>query len=60
MPDHYKSYLEGAFRKALRLRGTPVRVELRTGDNPYGGRRKKPTPRQAKIKRRKLRFKHRD
>jgi GTP-binding protein len=60
LPDHYKSYLEGAFRKALRLRGTPVRVELRTGENPYGGHRNKPTPRQAKSKRRMLRFKHRD
>jgi GTPase len=60
LPDHYKSYLEGAFRKALHLRGTPVRVELRTGDNPYGGHRNKPTPRQAKSKRRLLRFKHRD
>jgi GTP-binding protein len=44
----------------LRLRGTPVRVELRTGENPYGGHRNKPTPRQAKSKRRMLRFKHRD
>jgi GTP-binding protein len=60
LPDHYKSYLEGAFRKALHLRGTPVRVELRTGENPYGGHRNKPTPRQAKSKRRMLRFKHRD
>jgi GTP-binding protein len=60
LPDHYKSYLEGAFRKALHLRGTPVRVELRTGDNPYGGHRNKLTPRQGKSRKRMLRFKHRD
>ena len=59
LPDHYKRYLENAFREALRLRGTPVRVELRTTENPFAGKRNKLTPRQAKNKRRMLRFKHR-
>lgn len=58
LPDHYKRYLENAFREALRLRGTPVRVELRTAENPFAGRRNKLTPRQAKHRRRMLRFKH--
>ena len=58
LPDHYKRYLENAFREALKLKGTPVRVELRTGENPFGGRRNKLTPRQAKHRRRLLRFKH--
>jgi GTP-binding protein len=60
LPAHYKKYLENAFREALKLRGTPVRVELRTGENPYGGRRNPLTPRQARHRRRMLRFKHRD
>jgi GTP-binding protein len=60
LPDHYKRYLENAFREALKLKGTPVRVELRTGENPFGGRRNKLTPRQAKKRRRVLRFKHRE
>ncbi|HEX5048246.1 MAG TPA: ribosome biogenesis GTPase Der [Gammaproteobacteria bacterium] len=60
LPAHYKRYLENSFREALRLRGTPVRIELRTGDNPYAGKRNVLTPRQAKNKRRALRFKHRD
>jgi GTP-binding protein len=60
LPDHYKRYLENAFREALRLRGTPVRVELRTGENPFAGRRNKLTPRQAKHRRRMLRFKHKN
>ena len=34
------------FRQALRLRGTPLRLEFRTGDNPYAGRRNTLTPRQ--------------
>jgi GTPase len=59
LPDHYKRYLENSFREALKLEGTPVRVELRTGENPFGGRRNKLTPRQAKHRRRILRFKHR-
>ncbi|MEO8467152.1 MAG: ribosome biogenesis GTPase Der [Gammaproteobacteria bacterium] len=60
LPDHYKRYLENAFRVALHMRGTPVRIELRTGDNPYGGHRNKLTPRQGKNRKRMLRFKHRD
>ena len=60
LPDHYKRYLENAFREALKLKGTPVRVELRTTENPFAGRRNKLTPRQAKHRRRMLRFKHRE
>jgi GTP-binding protein len=58
LPDHYKRYLENAFRETLKLKGTPVRVELRTTENPFAGRRNKLTPRQAKHRRRMLRFKH--
>jgi GTP-binding protein len=31
----YKRYLEGWFRDAFKLAGTPLRIELRTGRNPY-------------------------
>jgi GTP-binding protein len=55
LPSHYKRYLENAFREALKLRGTPVRIELRQGDNPFAGKRNLLTPRQAKRKRRLLR-----
>jgi GTP-binding protein len=58
LPEHYKRYLENAFREALKLKGTPVRVELRTTENPFAGRRNKLTPRQAKHRKRMLRFKH--
>jgi GTP-binding protein len=58
LPDHYKRYLENAFRETLKLKGTPVRVELRTTENPFAGRRNKLTLRQAKHRRRMLRFKH--
>ncbi|MDH4190353.1 MAG: ribosome biogenesis GTPase Der [Betaproteobacteria bacterium] len=35
VPDSYQRYLEGAFRKAFDLRGTPLAIEFRTGKNPY-------------------------
>ncbi len=33
--DAYKRYLEGRFRKAFDLTGTPLRVEMKTTRNPY-------------------------
>ena len=36
--DGYKRFLEGWFRDAFSLTGTPLRIELRTGKNPYEGR----------------------
>lgn len=52
VPDHYRRYLENAFRQALRLKGTPVKVELKSGNNPFAGRRNKLTPRQQRKRRR--------
>jgi GTP-binding protein len=33
--DSYRRYLEGRFREAFKLRGTPLRIEFRTGQNPF-------------------------
>jgi len=33
--DAYKRFLEGRFRKAFALEGTPLRIELKTSANPY-------------------------
>ena len=33
--DGYRRYLEGVFRRAFHLTGTPVAIEFRTGRNPY-------------------------
>ena len=35
LPDSYRRYLERFFREAFKLQGTPLRVELKTGRNPY-------------------------
>jgi GTP-binding protein len=52
LPESYKRYLVGCLRKAFRLRGTPVRIELRTGRNPFAGKRNTLTPRQIKRRQR--------
>lgn len=52
VPDHYRRYLENAFRKALQLSGTPVRIEFRAGENPYEGKRNPLTPRQLHKRKR--------
>ena len=56
VPDNYKRYLINAFRKQLRLQGTPLRIEFKTGENPYKGRKNKLTKRQ--VAKRKRMFKH--
>ncbi len=54
--DAYRRYLENTFVKVFKLKGTPLRVELRQGANPYEGK-KRPnlTPRQEAKKRRQRR-----
>ena len=46
LPDSYRRYLEGVFRDTFALVGTPMRVEFRTGRNPYAGRG--PAPRHKR------------
>ena len=56
VPHSYRRYLENTFREAFDLYGTPVRIEFRTGKNPYAGRRKKLTPKKAMVARRQRRI----
>ena len=35
VPESYRRYLERFFRDAFQLQGTPLRVEFRSGANPY-------------------------
>ncbi len=52
VPGSYQRYLEKVFRRELDLAGTPVRIEFRTGDNPYADKRNKLTQRQVQRRRR--------
>jgi GTP-binding protein len=51
-PEAYRRYLVNRFRKAFKLKGTPVRLTFKSSDNPYKGRRNKLTPRQEHRRRR--------
>ena len=52
LPDAYRRYLVNRFRKAFRLKGTPVRLSFKSSDNPFKGRRNKLTPRQERKRKR--------
>ena len=52
LPANYRRYLENFFREALKLRGVPLRVELKSGENPFAGRRNVLTPRQLRRRQR--------
>jgi GTP-binding protein len=55
VPEAYRRYLENHFREVFRLRGTPMRIEFRTDENPYSGRRNELTPRQLRKRQRLVR-----
>ena len=38
VPESYRRYLEATFRDAFKLAGTPLRVQFKTGRNPYASR----------------------
>ncbi len=52
VPQHYTKYLEKTFRRALKLHGTPIRIEYKSGDNPFANRKNKLTERQLNKKKR--------
>ncbi len=55
VPEAYRRYLVNVFRKAYHLEGTPVRIEFRSDDNPFAGRRNPLTPRQRRKRQRVMR-----
>ena len=55
VPEAYRRYLINRFRKAFKLKGTPVRLAFKTGKNPYAGKRNKLTPRQEQKRKRLMR-----
>ncbi len=56
LPDTYKRYLINTFRQKFQLVGTPLRLELKSSDNPFKGRRNTLTPRQQYHRDRLKRF----
>ncbi len=52
LKDAYKSYLANIFREAFKLRGVPLRLEFKTGDNPFKDKKNVLTGRQVKKRQR--------
>lgn len=52
LPGSYVRFLENRFRELLRLEGTPVRFEFKTGTNPFEGKKNALTERQVKRRKR--------
>jgi GTP-binding protein len=51
-PADYRRYLENVFRKVYNLEGTPVRVDFKTAENPFEGRKSQIDERVAARRRR--------
>jgi len=52
VPNAYKRYLENIYRKVLKIEGTPIAIEFKTGDNPYKDKQNELTPVQLEKKKR--------
>ena len=50
--DSYRRYLVNYFRRTFKLVGTPIRLQLKSGKNPFEGRRNTLTPRQQARRKR--------
>jgi len=47
VPQDYKRYLENVFRKVFKMEGTPVRIEFKSGENPFAEKKVKLSEREA-------------
>ncbi|MGR9085565.1 MAG: ribosome biogenesis GTPase Der [Gammaproteobacteria bacterium] len=54
LPHSYKRYLMNFFRAQLALKGTPIRLEFKSPENPFHGKKNKPTERRQMHKRKRL------
>lgn len=52
LPGAYKRYLINVYREAFRMGGTPVKLEFRTGENPFKHKKNVLTQRQLQKRRR--------
>jgi GTP-binding protein len=52
--DDYKRYLESSFRKAFKLQGTPLRIQVKEdeGKNPFEGKKRAPPTQGDETRRR--------
>lgn len=56
VPNAYDRYLKNFFINALNLTNTPLRIEYKSGDNPFKGKKNELNARQIAKKRRLMKF----
>jgi GTP-binding protein len=56
LPKAYQRYLQGYLRKAFQLSGTPIRLQFKSSNNPYQGRKNVLSKRQQQKRRRLQKF----
>ncbi len=56
LPESYRRFLVNRFRQILKLHGTPLRLEFRTGENPDEDRHNPLTPQQLRQRQRLMKF----
>ena len=56
LPNSYKRYLMNYFRRALKVMGTPIKIEFREGSNPFEGKKNQLTASQQRKRRRMMSF----
>ncbi|MDV3243316.1 MAG: ribosome biogenesis GTPase Der, partial [Methylocaldum sp.] len=57
VPGAYKRYLINVFRDTLDIQGTPIKLEFRSSENPFKGKRNILSARQVRKRRRLIRHK---
>ncbi len=57
LPDAYRRYLANVYQTRLKLMGTPVRIELKSGENPFRHKKNPLSERQKKKRTRLIRHK---
>lgn len=55
LPDSYRRYLANTFQQRLKLVGTPVRVDMKSGENPFRHRKNVLSDKQKRKKARLIR-----
>jgi GTP-binding protein len=56
VPHTYKRYLENVYRKVLKIEGTPIAIEFKTGENPFKDKHNVLSPAQQERRRRMVQF----
>ncbi|CAA0078400.1 GTPase Der [Zhongshania aliphaticivorans] len=56
VPNSYTRYLEKVFRRELNMMGTPIKIEFKTSENPFEGKKNELSKRQIERKQRLMRF----